>query len=189
MVVRVEEGKARRVRYGFGYDSEDGARGLLGFTHSNLLGRALTFQVDLRASQRDELVRALFRQPYLFRWPVPVVYSAFLAAEDRESFDSRRRGTQVEAERILGRTRLGLLYTYKIVELEIQDPTLTGGDIERELQDAEISSLTPSWLIDRRDDPINPTRGWSTAFGLEWAEPLLTPTRPSSSSSCRAPIS
>lgn len=173
VVVRVEEGKARRVRYGVGYDSEDGARGLVGFSHSNLLGRALAFQVDVRASQRDELARALFRQPYLFRWPVPVVYTVFLAAEDRESFDSRRRGTQVEAERILGRTRLGLLYTYKIVDLQVQDPTLAGGDIERELQDVEISSLTPSILIDRRDDPINPTRGWSTAFLIEWAEPLL----------------
>lgn len=173
VVVRVEEGKARRVRYGVGYDSEDGARGLLGFSHSNLLGRALAFQADVRASQRDELARALFRQPYLFRWPVPVVYTAFLAAEERESFDSRRRGTQVEAERILGRTRLGLLYTYKIVDLQVQDPTLAGGDIQRELQDVEISSLTPSVLIDRRDDPIDPTRGWSTAFLIEWAEPLL----------------
>lgn len=173
VVVRVEEGKARRVRYGVGYDSEDGARGLLGFSHNNLLGRALSFQVDLRASQRDELARALVRQPYLFRWPVPVIYTAFLASEDRESFDSRRRGSQVEAERILGRTRLGLLYTYKIVELEIQDDILTGGDVERELQDVEISSLTPSILIDRRDDPINPTRGWSTSFLIEWAEPWL----------------
>jgi outer membrane protein assembly factor BamA len=38
--VRVEEGKNRSVNYGVGYDSEAGFRGLLGFSHNNLLGRA-----------------------------------------------------------------------------------------------------------------------------------------------------
>lgn len=173
VLVRLEEGRFQRVSYGLGYDSEDGARGLVGYSHSNLFGRALGLQLDARASQREKLFRALLRQPYLGSFPVPVTYSLFRTEEKRESFNSLRRGAQVEAGRVINEARYGLLYTYRIVDLELTaEGTLP--EVERELRNIKISSLTPSVLVDHRDDPINPTRGWSGALQLEWAAPLLT---------------
>ncbi|MBZ0112147.1 MAG: hypothetical protein K8J08_06795, partial [Thermoanaerobaculia bacterium] len=45
VVIRVVEGDAQRTSYGVGYDSEEGLGGLFGYSHRNLWGRGLRFQV------------------------------------------------------------------------------------------------------------------------------------------------
>ena len=175
VVIRVEEGKSQRVQYGVGYDSEDEVRGLLGYSHGNLLGRALTFQVTGRASQREQQYRALVRQPYLGPWPLPVTYSLFRLEQEQTSFDIRQWGTQVEALRITGHedVRWSLLYTYKIAEVDLA-ADFDRIQVPREFREVQISSLSPGLLLDERDDPLNPSRGWSTNLQFEYAFPLLS---------------
>lgn len=172
VLVEVEEGRARRVSYGLGYDSDDGIRGLLGYSHKNLWGRALSLQLDLRASERDERYRILLSQPYLGRWDVPVNYTLFRFDEDRESFRQQSRGFRTEAFRELPRgRRVALVYDYRRIDLEDVQGSLAAIDPQdREIQ---INSLIPSLLVDRRDDPFDPTRGWSTALQLQYAFPVL----------------
>ncbi len=172
VVVRVEEGARRNVTYGFGYDSEDGARGLFGVGHRNLFGRAIAGRLDLRASQRETQIRALVRQPFLGNSGWPVSYSLFRIEESRDSFDSRRRGAQIEGLRLSGSDRYGLLMSYRKVQVEDADPALQDLEIERALREVEIFSVGPSLFIDRRDDPFEPRRGWSTNLVLEAAQPL-----------------
>jgi outer membrane protein insertion porin family len=174
VVVRVEEGARRNVTYGFGYDSEDGARGLLGVGHRNLFGRAIAGRFDVRASQRETQIRALVRQPFLGNSGWPVSYSLFRIEESRDSFDSKRRGAQIEGLRLSGSDRYGLLMSYRKVQVEVEDadPALQDLEIERALQEVEIFSLGPSLFVDRRDDPFEPRRGWSTNLVLEAAQPL-----------------
>jgi outer membrane protein assembly complex protein YaeT len=175
ILVRVEEGRRQRVTFGLGYDSEDGLRSLLGYSHSNLGGRAVSTRIDLRVSEREEQFRALLRQPFLGPWPIPVTYSLFAVEEEKESFDSRRRGTQVEGHRSWKSSRVGLLYTYKTVDVvERPDVPLFTLGIDRNFQESDISSLTPSVLFDRRDDPLIPTRGWTLNLQTEVAFPLLS---------------
>lgn len=163
VVVRVEEGRNRRLSTGLGYDSDDGVRGLLGLAHRNLFGKALTLQFEGRASERDQQGRLLFRQPTLFRWPLPITYSIYRQHEESDRFAGDIRGTQLEATRTYLHRRLSLLYNYRVVDGE-------GSDL-RELQDIAISSLTPTLLFDHRDDALDPTRGWSSALQLEYAFP------------------
>ena len=84
--------------------------------------------------------------------------------------DPHRNGGQVDLQRFGKSLRLGLLYTFKLVEV----PAGKVPADERELSAAEISSITPNLLIDRRDDPLDPTSGWSSNFVLEYAFPLLS---------------
>lgn len=172
LLVEVEEGRNRRVTYGGGFDSEDGVRGVLGFKHSNLAGRGYSLQLDLKASQREQQFRGLFRQPFLGRFRVPVTYSLFANEEERESIDLIRRGVQVELDRFRGSSRFKLLFTLK--DVEVTDPEGQISPFDPELQSVKIASLTPAWFIDRRDDPLNPTSGWSSNLSLEYAFPLLT---------------
>jgi outer membrane protein insertion porin family len=172
VIVRVQEGARRNVNYGIGYDSEDGARFLLGVGHRNLLGRAIAGRLDVRASQRETQIRALVRQPFLGRTRWPVSYSLFRIEESRDSFDSKRRGAQVEAQRLVGGDRYGLLLSYREVLVDDPDPALQSLEIEPELQQTEIFSLGPSLFFDHRDDPFDPRRGWSTNLVLEAAKPL-----------------
>lgn len=173
VVVRVEEGAPRRVAYGFGYDTEDGFRGTLSLSRVNLFGRGVAARFDLRLSEANNEARILVRQPFLGRFRTPVAYSLFNIQEKQESFDSRRRGGQVEITRYRKRVRTGLLYTYNLVQVENPDPALEDLEIDRNLRDSEISSFTPNVLWDHRDDPLDPTRGWSADAELEYAFPFL----------------
>lgn len=179
VVARVEEGKTRRVTYGLGYDTEDGARGLLGFSSSNVAGRGYTFGADLRLSQRDSRLRLSFDQPYVWGHAVPLTYTLFYVDEERESFNVLRRGGRVEATREFGTNhRASLIYDYRIVLAESLTAAADGGaDVPpREDRSIRISSLIPNVFFDGRDDPVNPTRGGSTFAQLQYAFPFLNTT-------------
>jgi len=171
VLVTLDEGKRSRVTYGVGYDSEDGVRGLFGYTRNNMFGRGVSARFDLQASERDRQARLLVRQPYVGLTEVPIRYSLFRVEEEQESFDSQRQGVQVEASRRLGHSQWSLLYTFKIIDTELKPPLV---EIDRELSSVEISSITPGLFVDRRNDPVNPTRGSTTNVQLEYAFPFLS---------------
>ncbi len=171
--IEVREGKSQRLTYGFGYDSEDGIRGLFGYSHANLWGRAMSGRIDLRISSRDRQARALLRQPYLGRFRLPTTYSLFSIEEEEPSFRSRRNGAQFEIERFAGDARWSLLATYRRVEIADADPALETLLVDRRFQEVTITSVSPSLTIDRRDDAVDPTRGWTATGLFEYAFPSL----------------
>ncbi len=86
----------------------------------------------------------------------------------------REKGGQISLTRDLDNLRLSLLYDYRLVDLSIDTEAPPPEDpIERQDTDVEISSITPDFLYDRRDDPVDPTRGYSSELRLEWAHPLF----------------
>ncbi len=179
VVVRVEEGDVQRLVYGAGYDSESGFGGLAGYSHNNLFGKAIHGSIDLRIRQERKEYRLFVDQPYLWRYKIPVTYSLSRLEERRSSFEVVRRGLRIEGVKELGRTRLGLAYDYRIVKNRALDlpsspdtpPDQT--DLRREFQELRVASLVPSVLLDRRDDPINPTRGWNSVLQLQYAFPAF----------------
>ena len=179
LLVRVEEGKTRRVSYGLGYDTEDGLGGLAGFTHNNLFGRALSLSLDARVRQKRQQFRVFVNQPSFPGIRVPVTYTVFRLQEDRDTFELTKWGTRVDVLKTLGNTRLALSYDYRIVEDRFKaelPPDATTGDILREDQTLRISSLIPNLQLDRRDDPLNPTRGWNSVAQLQYSFPFLNAT-------------
>lgn len=180
VLVRVEEGRTRRVTYGISYDydpdgSEDGLGGLLGYSQSNLFGRAFTLQLDAVYNQREELGRFIVDQPRVTRWNIPIIYSLLYSRESRDNpdYDVTRYAAGVEAFRQIDQWRYGLAVDYRRVELDLLDdvdPVLA--EIDREDQNIQISSLVPNILVDERDDPLNPTEGWSGSFRLQYAFPI-----------------
>lgn len=165
--IRLREGRRWRLAYGLSYHSDDGIGGLFGLGLGNIRGRGERLQLDIRASQNDQRLRLIYDQPSFGRLRLPVTYTLFGRHEIRESYEVEESGARVSIFRDLERVRLGLVYDYRFVELEEDagDPTL----VERQDNEVEISSLAPNLFIDRRDDPLNPTVGWSSAVQLEYA--------------------
>lgn len=172
VIIRVQEGRTRRVSYGLGYDSDSGFAGLLGYSQRNLFGRAFTFQSDLRYGERQRLVRAILDQPGFTRYDVPMLYTVAAQQEELPSYEVDRLVTQVEA--ILQKTpwRYGLAFDYRIVNSTLKPEVGDEVIVERRDQDIRISSLIPNLFLDRRNDPIEPSRGWSANARLQWAFPL-----------------
>lgn len=175
LIVRVEEGLPRRVRYSlgleYGSDNEIRPRGGFSFVHNNVAGKAYSLRTDLRASTRDLSARILFDQPYAGRYPVPLTYSLFGFRERKDAYDVERWGVRLEAVKTFTDRRTSLIYDYRIVEATPRGvvPPLS----DREDRSYELSSLIPSFLWDRRDDPVLSTRGWSSFAQLQWAFPAL----------------
>lgn len=171
VMVRIQEGKRHRLTYGAGWDSQDGPRGLFGYSQGNLFGLGVTARLDLRASANQKQGRFLLRQPSVSRFRLPVTYSLFGIEENRESFDSLRYGAQVDVSRFGDDWRAGFLSGYRRVELD--ERSVQPLDLDRDLQSVDVLSFTPSYFVDRRDDPVEPTRGWSSNITLETATPQL----------------
>jgi outer membrane protein assembly complex protein YaeT len=179
LIVRVEEGLPRRVSYSLGleYGSADETkfrpRGGFSFVHNNVAGRAYSLRTDLRASTLDQSFRVLFDQPYVGRYPVPVTYSLFFFNEDKDNWDVVRWGGRVEAVKTFTDRRVALAYDYRHVETTVA-PGFGLSNVDREDRPYELSSLIPSFLWDRRNDPVLATRGWSSLAQLQWAMPILS---------------
>ena len=192
ILVEVEEGSRHTFTYGFGLDTEDGFTGLFGYTRANMFGRGVSGRVDLRGG-RDSLARLLLYQPFLGRRRITTTGSLFYIEETRDTFESLRRGGQLEFQRIGKNSRTGVLFDYRLVDLIVDEPLDTGGEpmppepempivtddppldveIDLDLREVQIASLTPSWLLDHRNSPVNPSAGWSTNLLVQYAFPLF----------------
>jgi outer membrane protein insertion porin family len=173
VLIRVEEGKPRSVLYGIGWDSEGGVRGSLAFTDNNVWGKAYSLRTDLRWSQRDKRFHVLFNQPYLGERPVSLTSTVFYEQEaprDRP-YEVTRYGARAEAVRVYGNRRISLGIDSRIVEPSV-DPGIASNEIERLDQRYQVTSLVPTFFWDRRDDPLSPTRGWSSLAQVQYAFPV-----------------
>lgn len=185
IVIQVEEGNALTVSGSLGYSTEEGARGSASVSHRNLFGTGRYLGLEGTISQRVERFVLSYREPFLFRLNIPTQLTVFqreeLRADEKAKIESL--GTFVEATRVIPRdVRLSLRYDYRIVECVVQQTgdlcdlatgTLPIEGIPREDQEIEISSITPGAFWDRRDDAINPSRGFYSGASLEYAFPLF----------------
>lgn len=181
LIVRLKEGRPRRLSYGLGLEygtdksqqEEWAPRATFSFSHNNVAGRAYTLRTDLLVvGDRDQIFRVRFDQPYSFRFAVPVSYSLFYFNETKEDWDVERWGTRVEAEKLFTDRRASLALDYRIVKTTL-DPGFPMRGVEREDRPYELASLIPSFLWDRRNDPVLATRGWSSLAQLQYAFPAL----------------
>ncbi|MCL4838771.1 MAG: BamA/TamA family outer membrane protein [Thermoanaerobaculia bacterium] len=171
VVVDVEEGRTRRVAVGAGYDSESGARALLSLGEANRCGRARHLQLDLLGSRKDERYRLIYTEPRLAGLPVSATATTYWEARDRDAYAVERWGTQVGLAHERGPWRLRLLYDYHIVDLPRIERIF---DVPVGSREGRVSSLTPLVAIERRDDPLDPRRGWSALAQVQYAFPFLS---------------
>jgi len=172
LLVDLEEGKSRSMQLGGGYDSESGVRGLLRFSQGNLLGKASTISLDLLGGQKDQHLRLIYRQPYIGNLHAEFLTTVYDEHEDRPDFSVDRRGGQILLGRELGRWTLQAFLSYRLVELQALDAYFNS-EIPLDSRNGRVASVTPTVAYDRRDDPLDPTRGWNSSLQLEYAFPAL----------------
>lgn len=185
VIIRVEEAPAHALNYGVGYDLEEGVRGLLGYSDNNIFGQAIGLRGEVRLSQLNQRFRLLLDQPTLFGQPVTLTSSLFYIDADDTHFRIRRWGLRSEAAytQTFRRSargqqdlrRFSLAYDYRVLQLRSIDPGVALNDFERrKSRPYQISSVIPSVFLDRRDDPVDPRRGWTSLVQLQYSFPLLS---------------
>jgi outer membrane protein insertion porin family len=179
ILIDLEEGRSRSIAAGAGYDSESGARGLLRLSQGNLFGKASTISLDLLGGEKDQHFRLSYRQPYLFSVNAELLGTLYAEHEDRPDFEVDRRGGQIVIGRDFGpdlaadagRWSLQTFASYRLVELDAGE---FNPEIPLESRNARVASVTPTVSYDRRNDPLDPTRGWNSSLQLEYAFPVLS---------------
>ncbi len=172
MVVRCEEGQQRSYLFGVGWDTTSGPRVTLGWTHLNLFGGAHAFNVETRLSGDEKRFQLGLREQYL-PWVDEPGYASIYRTEERfPSYSQLRRGLWFEVgDRRRRPLRPWLRYEYQIVNPTAPADILS--DLEREQQQIQVASLTPTLEYDRRDDQLSPHRGSLTTFSVQWAFPAF----------------
>ncbi len=176
VLVRLEEGRRVRLAYGLSYHSDDGLGALLSVTRANVGGRGDRLQLDLRGNRADNRYRLLYDQPLLWRWNVPITYSVFGESRDRDFYSVDKLGAQVAVTKDLPTLRLRGVAEYRQVDLSQRTsafPDFDPNDVEREDREVEIFSWISIFYADRRDDPLDPATGWTSAVQLEYAVPFF----------------
>jgi outer membrane protein assembly complex protein YaeT len=148
--------------------------------HRNLFGtgRYLGLEVIYAKPNRQD-VFLTYREPFIGRYDIPVEVTAFQNDDFRPNTHIRQRGGFIEASRIARfHTRWSLRYEYRIAECIIQHKS---GDLcalaqsvilpglDRNAANVSISSLTPTFFWDKRDDSLNPHSGFFTTASVEYA--------------------
>jgi outer membrane protein assembly complex protein YaeT len=147
--------------------------------HRNLFGTGRYLGLELiyaRPNRQDAFLT--YREPFIGRWDLPVEVTAFQNDDFRPQTHIRQRGGFIEASRIARfQTRWSLRYEYRIAECVVQkegdlcalakNVILPG--LDRNATNVSISSLTPTFFWDKRDDTLNPHHGFFTTASVEYA--------------------
>jgi len=149
-----------------GYGSYERIRGGVGFSMFNLLGGGRRLEGSLQASTVSVRGELRIVDPRLLGGQR--VSAARVFAEFREfpSFDLSRRGA------VLGfqfpvRSSLRFDVEYQFNRSSVSD---LADDLEEEdVGQVDVSSIRLAGTYDRRDDPIDPTRGYLFGVAYEWA--------------------
>jgi len=175
VIIRVEEGKSKTLTYGLGYATDEGIRATVGYTYGNVGGLAYSLSTDLRYSQRqDRIARILFDQPTFFQFPVPVTSSLFYIVTDdpNKGFTVTKYGARTQANKRIGHLHYSLGLDYRVDKVKL-DQGVPLNNLERQDRPYSIASVIPSVLLDYRDDPLVPTRGWSSLLQPQFSGPIL----------------
>ena len=174
--VTLRERKPWHLDFGVGYSNAEGARGFIEAGHDDVFGTGASVSIRQRGSYGGEATRwsqrtdLLGRVPYIFGSPWWLDADLFQASSGQLGYDLTQIGLWLDAHRdifvdqIKG-LRVDLRYRVESVRYSHVDPNLIEADVTpgRQL----ISSITPMLTLDRRDEPLDPTRGSFHQISLE----------------------
>jgi outer membrane protein insertion porin family len=185
VAISVEEGKDLTVSGSVGASTVEGGGGSISprvavsVAHRNLFGtgRYLGLEV-IRAEQDQNEVFLTYREPFIGHFDIPVQFTVFQNDQIRRNVPVQERGASIEASRVEGlHTRFALRYEYRISNCTVKQTddlcdraqkALIPG-LDRSFTNVSISSLTPTFFWDRRDDAFDPHHGFFTTASVEYA--------------------
>lgn len=160
LFVNLAERPLTTVRYGIGFNSDEGPRASVQLNRGYLFQQQLTGTLLTRVSpKRQQLYLNVSGRSHFMA-------SLFGLLEDKDDYRFSRLGTSISYNTTLG------LYTSTILSLEAKRNRLTNvtvplEEIEKELHPVNTVSFNGQFLYDRRNDLLYPTDGYYLSLRLE----------------------
>lgn len=168
----LQEAKPWHLDLGAGYSTDEGLRGTLELGNDNLFGTGRRASLRGRISGIEDSGRLTLHDPRLLGAPWQLTTELYGVRREEIGYRLERVGGTTEVGRDLPRSTVGKLHVALRYRLEWArrsdvNPALLTEAVEpgSEL----IGSLRPALTVDRRNDPVNPTRGSFHSVSLEGA--------------------
>lgn len=184
--IDLSEGRRLSILYGVGYQYAPGATdpndpfATAGITYRNLFGRmqSINLEVQYAPISRRGYAVANFVEPYLFNSDFPLTVAAFASREPIQDVDINRLGGFIESVRQFGFFRVGLRYSYQYIKpTDPQDiSTIALEKYPLSAFPVQQSAIVPNLLYDRRDDVLDPHKGYYLSMAGGYAFPFLSAT-------------
>lgn len=164
VIVGLSERKRRTIEGGASYSTSEGAGVNVRWTHYNLLSRADTSALYGQVSVRDSRVGAEISLPDWGRADQTLKTGADVYKVATDAYDESGVQAQVDVTRRWSKTSYVTVGASidRSHSTELKSGTLTS--LGRQL--VTVSALGDV-LLDRSNDPLNPTRGWRLSARLE----------------------
>ena len=175
--VRVREGSTGSFSIGAGFSSTDGALFNMRLSENNFLGtgRQVNANFDIGA-RRDNIVLSLVDRRFMdSKWALGA--SGLLAQREFTDFDRETRGGGLSAgyplEEIFGDigqdVNFNLRYDYQSITIDNVDVDNAADLVIRSQGNTTVSSVTPSFIRNTINNPLNPTSGSRQQISVELA--------------------
>ncbi len=165
MSLKVEEGYPGSVEFGIGYGDVEKLRGMVEASYRNLFGTGRQINLRAEGSSIEQKYGLGYKEPWVLGYQMDARFNIVDQIEDKRSFSRRTFGLATGVDKSFSDYVKGsLMYQYEDVKLSdvSAEAILTPEDTGK----VEVATINPSLIIDRRDDPFNPSKGafYSIAF-------------------------
>lgn len=156
--LKVEEGYPGTVEFGFGYGDVERLRGVFEASYRNIAGTGRQISLRTEGISIEQKYNLGYKEPWIFGYQMDGRLNVVDLIEDKRSFDRRTLGLTTGIDKSFSeRVKGSLMFQYEDIKTSnvSAGAILTPEDIGKE----KVVTFNPSLIIDRRDDPFNPTRG------------------------------
>ena len=170
--ISVKERNAGAVEFGVGFGDVDRLRGFVEVSHKNIWGYNRQANVRAEASAVEKKLSVGFKDPWLFNYRMDGRAGAGYQIEENVGYSVRRLSLTAGIDKGFTEYIKGsLFYQYEDVELyNVKPDAILAPEDHGHIA---ISSLNPSIIIDTRDNPFNPARGFITGLSVKNAANYL----------------
>ena len=170
--VDVAEKSTGSFSIGVGWSSYDGLLFDTGIQERNILGTGNTLGLNLMLSEREQQYTAGLTNPYFMDKNLLAGFDVFHTTTDNEDYSSYKSATTG------GSVRFGWNYTdylrqsvrYTLQEDEVRDVEADASTYIKEQEGRySLSMIGQELSWDKRDSRINPTQGFYTSLGADYA--------------------
>ncbi len=164
LIVRAEQLPSYLYSFGVGWESRGGPRLSLELSARNLLVAPMFINASMLLGGSQRVVGLTSETPRLVSdWDFRSTAVYERGNMVSYSYETSSLFLSLFREREEGWDQVSL----RISRVELFDLLVPPSEVDREFFPSYITSLTYSYALDRRDDPINPSRGWFFSASLE----------------------
>lgn len=175
LVFEVVERKTGNIGLGAGYSTVEGLVGYIQLTQTNLFGEGKAFQADVQFGNKKKSWQLSYKDPWFFDTPTSFgvdLWNTFKnTAYNNQGYDIDSYGFNLTFGRRFGLLhKVYLTYRYQQDKYTNIRPDLVSVIPEGESQ---ISSITPMYVYDSRDDIFDANRGFYASAAVQIGGGLL----------------